>query len=217
MREAGQTNHILDAIRELSGDSVADSLIRGFNYFEVAEQRIELAMERHPQEWAQWDQKMKGFVIERTFDKGPIWDSFYFLNPSAYVPREQPEFLTRHFDELLDRVAYFEENTDYTPKNKNSLLLKQLAPTTDPEIVVGFSKAPFNRLGVNCYSAVFKRIFPEQAEQILTTNWSEDWEGQVDQMIWGIKKKYSQQRAEARNRGSKLTAEGTIPRQMKLL
>ena len=80
-------------------------------------------------------------------------------------------------------------------------------------------EAPFNRLGANCYTAVFKRIFPEEAASLFDQEWAEDWPGQVDQTIWSLKKRYSQQRATPRILGlkSERAQEPNKPTQMKLL
>ena len=197
---------LLEAFEILAGKQAVNSIVALFPAMDIVEEKIEEARAEYGETWDQWSAKMEGVASEDAYNNGPLWDTFLFLRPPEHILNERKELIARHAEELLARVAWFEENIEYSAENRDNLLLKQLAPATDSEIVMAFVEAslaaPLNQLGFNCYATVFENIFPMLSADIVGDRIREDWDNQVSDMLWQIKTKFPRHRGEPRKRSN---------------
>ena len=184
----------------VNGDGFWDQVIKSLGSVDSAEKRIEIAMQRHPGPWPKWKRHMLGIVNDRRYSRGPIWTGFTYLRPSPMFCSEMDEMHVAHCDELLDRIATFEKEVDYTAINREEKLLNYLSPATTPELMGGFVEAslitPLNNLGTVCYYKLFAEIFPAKAAEYWKHKPYESWEGQADEEIRRLKNKYKMCRKE---------------------
>ncbi len=198
LASSGCPAQLTEEIGSLIGPGLMDVMTQAFGDMAMAEECIERMMNEYPSGWARWNAQMVGALPADRFGKGPIWNAFRTLRPSALLSRAHPQLYEAHCDELLQRVVEFEETVTYTHKNREERLAKYLAPATAPELIGGFVEAslatPFNQLGVVCYYRLFAQIFPAEAAAIWPVPPRESWPGQAEQEIQRLKEKYAQDR-----------------------
>ncbi len=198
LASSGCPAQLTEEIRTLIGPGIMNVMTQAFGDMATAEACIERMMVKYLSGWTRWNAQMVGILPADCFEKGPIWNAFRYLRPSALLSRTHPQLYEAHCDELLQRVVEFEETVAYTHKNREEKLARYLAPATAPELIGGFVEAslatPFNQLGVICYYQLFAQIFPAEAAAIWPDPPRESWPGQAEGEIQRLKEKYAQDR-----------------------